>query len=74
MINSLLQWAGTAALMIMYCIMSFAPELHPLNLVCGFIGGALYLTWSYRERNRPQQIVNLAGMLVCVAGLIRAWG
>ena len=71
MINQVLQWSGTASLMTMYVIMSFRPELYPWNLVAGCSGGVLYFAWSYRTRNTPQMIVNAAGVLVCVAGLIR---
>ncbi len=74
MLNSLLQWAGTSALLTMYILMSFYPELHPWNLVAGMVGGMCYFTWSLRTANKPQQLVNLAGILVCVAGLLRAWG
>lgn len=69
--NAVLQWAGTSALMIMYCIMSFWPELAPLNLVAGMMGGLLYFCWSYRTQNKPQMIVNAMGVVVCILGLIR---
>lgn len=73
MINATLQWLGTSALIVMYVLMSFFPELHPWNIVAGCIGGILYFTWSFRTANRPQMIVNLAGITVCLAGLLRAW-
>ena len=73
MINHWLQWLGTTALITMYVIMSFFPEQYPWNIVAGLFGGAFYFVWSYRTANRPQQIVNAAGILVCVAGLIKAW-
>ena len=71
MLNSALQWAGTACLLTMYVLMSFYPNLYPANLVAGMCGGLLYFVWSYRVRNKAQVLVNLAGILVCVAGLIR---
>ena len=74
MINSALQWAGTASLLTMYVLMSFYPQLHPWNLVAGMMGGAFYLTWSVRVRNKAQVLVNLAGIVVCLAGLYNAWG
>jgi hypothetical protein len=72
-INHILQWAGTSALITMYVLMSFYPELHPWNIVAGLFGGTFYLAWSYRVANKPQILVNLAGILVCIAGLVRAW-
>ena len=74
MINSTLQWLGTACLISMYVVMSYFPELHPVNIMLGLAGGAFYFLWSLRVKNRPQQLVNLAGILVCVGGLIRYFG
>ena len=70
-LNDMLQWAGTASLMTMYIIMSFFPEAYPWNLVAGMCGGAFYLAWSVRVRNKAQVLVNLAGIVVCMAGLYR---
>lgn len=74
MLNSLLQWAGTACLIAMYVVMSFFPHMYPVNIVLGLAGGALYFTWSLRTYNKPQIFVNLAGILVCVAGLFKYYG
>ena len=73
MINASLQWTGTSALITMYILMSFFPELHPWNIVMGCVGGLCYFTWSLRTRNRAQIIVNAAGILVCIAGLYKTW-
>lgn len=73
MVNHTLQWLGTSALIAMYIIMSFFPELHPWNIVAGCLGGMFYFAWSFRTANKPQMIVNAAGILVCCAGLVRAW-
>ena len=69
--NNILQWAGTAALMAMYLVMSFRPEWYPLNLILGCLGGLFYFTWSFRTANKPQMIVNAAGIIVCIMGLVR---
>lgn len=74
MLNSILQWAGTACLLTMYILMNFYPNLYPWNIVAGLCGGLCYLTWSLRVANKPQVIVNLAGVLVCVGGLIKFFG
>ena len=71
MLNNILQWAGTACLLSMYVLMSFYTNLFPANLIAGMLGGAFYLAWSLRVRNKAQVLVNLAGILVCVAGLIK---
>ena len=74
MINHTLQWLGTACLIAMYVVMSYFPELHPVNIILGLLGGVFYFAWSVRVANKPQMIVNAAGVLVCVGGLIRHFG
>lgn len=74
MINSVLQWMGTACLIAMYVVMSFFPEQYPLNIILGLAGGVCYFAWSRRVNNRPQQLVNLAGIVVCLGGLVRYFG
>jgi lipid-A-disaccharide synthase-like uncharacterized protein len=71
MLNNILQWAGTACLLTMYVLMSFFTSMFPANLVAGMLGGAFYLAWSIRTRNKAQVLVNLSGILVCVAGLLK---
>jgi hypothetical protein len=73
-VNQTLQWLGTAALITMYVLMSFFPELHPWNIVAGFTGGTLFLIWTIRVGNRPQMIVNLAGVSIALAGIVRYFG
>ncbi len=74
MIDHILQWTGTAAIISMYVIMSFFPELYPINIVLGLLGGVLFLAWSIRVNNRPQMFVNLTGISVCLAGIFKYWG
>jgi hypothetical protein len=71
MINSSLQWAGTACLLTMYVLMSFFPEVYPWNLVAGLTGGSMFFAWSLRVKNTQQVIVNLAGITVCCLGLLK---
>lgn len=73
MINNVLQWLGTACLITMYVVMSFFPDMYPLNIVMGLLGGSFYFAWCLRVQNRPQMIVNAAGILVCCAGLVKAF-
>ena len=73
-LNEVLQWAGTACLLVMYMLMSFFPDLHPWNIVAGVCGGACYLAWTVRVANKPQMIVNGVALAIGSAGLLRAWG
>ena len=72
--NNVLQWAGTTCLIGMYIVMSYFKELHVLQLLLGLGGGAMYLLWSVRTTNKAQVIVNSAGILVCIGGLLNAVG
>lgn len=74
MVNSSLQWLGTAFILVMYVLMSFFPELYPWNLVAGLSGGSMFFAWSLRVKNTQQTIVNLAGITVCSLGLLRYFG
>ena len=74
MINNALQWTGTVCLLTMYMLMSFAPHLHPWNIVAGVLGGSCYLAWTIRVANKPQLIVNAVAITIGVAGLFKAWG
>lgn len=69
-----LQWAGTASVLVMYVLMSFYKDLHPWNLVAGIVGSLFFFTWAVLVANRQQIIVNLASIVVCGIGLVRAWG
>ena len=74
LINSRIQWAGTACFMAMYVLMSFFKELHPWNIVAGAVGAALYLAWAFRVANKPQIITNVVGLAICLVGLFNALG
>ena len=67
------QWLGTMCIMCMYCIMSFCPQLHPLNIVFGLAGGVCFLAWAVDAGNWPQITVNLVSISICSWGLARAW-
>ena len=69
-LNNILQWSGTACLLVMYVLMSFFPEHRPWNIVAGVAGGAFYLAWTIRVANRPQMIVNAVAICIGIAGLI----
>ncbi len=73
-LNDVLQWAGTVCLLTMYTLMSFYPHLHPWNIVAGVCGGACYLAWTVRVRNRPQMLVNAVAITIGLAGLFKAFG
>jgi hypothetical protein len=70
--NDLIQWAGTVCILSMYAVMSFRTDLFPLNLMLGFAGSVLFLTWAVRTKNVPQACVNFVSLLICGAGVYSA--
>ena len=73
-VDNALQWTGTVCLLTMYVLMSFFPDLRPWNIVAGLCGGACYLAWTVRVRNKPQMLVNAVAITIGLAGLYKAWG
>jgi hypothetical protein len=54
----------------MYVLMNFFRELG-LDPVFGLLGGLCYATWAYRVANKPQMLVNVVAITVCVLGLFK---
>jgi 1,4-dihydroxy-2-naphthoate octaprenyltransferase len=72
-IDEVLQWTGTVCILAMYVLMNFFREL-ALDPVFGLLGGLCYAAWAYRVANKPQFIVNVVAIAVCVIGLYNALG
>jgi O-antigen/teichoic acid export membrane protein len=70
-LNELIQWVGTAFVLAMYALMNLAPELAPWNLVAGLLGSICYFVWTIRVKNRPQLIINIVAMTLCILGLVK---
>ena len=67
-VNEIIQWTGTFFILSMYVLMNFFRELG-LDPLCGLLGGLCYALWAYRVANKPQMIVNVVAIAVCVTGL-----
>jgi hypothetical protein len=70
-VNELIQWVGTAFVLAMYALMNLFPELAPWNLAAGLGGSVMYFIWTVRVRNRPQMVINVVAMTLCVLGLLK---
>jgi O-antigen/teichoic acid export membrane protein len=70
-LNETIQWTGTLFVLIMYAVMNLAPELAPWNLIAGLLGSICYLIWTIRVKNRPQLIINIVAMTLCLLGLYK---
>ena len=72
--NDIIQWVGTAFILVMYVLMSFFPQLHPWNVICGLLGGLAYFAWTVRVKNYPQMVVNVVAVTLCLGGLFKHFG
>jgi hypothetical protein len=70
--NEVLQWAGTLCILAMYVLMNFFRELR-LDPLAGLLGGLCYATWAYRVANKPQLVINVAAITVCLVGLYKIY-
>jgi hypothetical protein len=70
--NEVLQWAGTLCILAMYVLMNFFRELR-LDPLAGLLGGLCYATWAYRVANKPQLVINIAAITVCLVGLYKIY-
>lgn len=72
--NEIIQWVGTAFILVMYVLMNFFPNLYPLNIVTGLGGAICFFAWAKRVGNRQQMIINGVAIAVCVVGLFKYFG
>ena len=73
-LNDIIQWTGTLFILVMYVLMSYFPQLHPWNIIMGFLGGVCYFAWTVRVKNYPQMVINVVAMTLCLGGLFRHFG
>jgi len=71
-VNDIIQWTGTFFILAMYVLMNFFRDLG-LDPVCGLLGGLCYALWAYRVANKPQMLVNVVAIAVCVTGLVKTF-
>ena len=72
--NEILQWTGAVFIVAGHSLNAVGPEAYPYNILTFFIGTILFLAWTIRVANKPQMIVNAVGILVCIGGLVKAFG
>jgi len=73
-LNEVLQWAGTAFILAMYVVSNFFKGEDDLRNSLALLGGLCYATWAYRVANKPQMLVNIVAITLCVLGLFRVLG
>ena len=73
-LDELIQWVGTAFILVMYALMNFFPQYYPWNIVAGLGGAICFFAWAFRVANKQQMIINAVAIALCVLGLYRIWG
>jgi uncharacterized membrane protein YjjB (DUF3815 family) len=74
MLNSILQWSGAVAIIVMHILNAMGPSAYPWNIVAAFLGTVLFLAWTVRVRNAPQFTVNVVALAIGFVGLYNAFG
>ena len=72
--NELIQWMGTAFVLCMYAVMNLAPEHTVYIQLFGLLGAVSFFVWTIRVKNRPQMLINVVAMTLCVLGLLKHFG
>lgn len=74
--NELLQWTGAVLIVAGHSLNSLGSEYHRdfWNIVSFTLGTALFLTWAFRVRNRPQVTVNTISIIIMSVGLYKSLG
>ena len=71
MVNNTLQWTG-ALFVIAGHILNSIGGMDPYNIIVFLFGTIMFLTWAIRVKNKPQTVVNMVSITVCMLGIARA--
>ncbi len=72
--NELIQWVGTAFVLLMYLVMNVFPQHIVFIQLFGLLGAVSFFVWTVRVKNYPQMVINVVAMTLCVVGLLRHFG
>ncbi len=73
-LNNIVQWLGTAFILMMYAVMNLFPQHTAIVQLMGLLGAICFFTWTVRVKNYPQMTINAVAITLCVAGLLRHFG
>ena len=72
--NEVLQWVGAVFIIAGHVLNAVGVSAYPYNIVA-FTGGTIaFLWWTLRVANKPQMLVNVVALALCLVGLFKAWG
>lgn len=72
--NEIVQWVGTAFVLLMYLVMNVFPQHIVFIQLFGLLGAVSFFVWTVRVKNYPQMVINVVAMTLCVVGLLRHFG
>ncbi len=72
--NELIQWVGTAFVLLMYLVMNVFPQHIVFIQLFGLLGAVSFFVWTVRVKNYPQMVINVVAMTLCVVGLLKHFG
>jgi hypothetical protein len=73
-IDNALQWVGAVAIIAGHVLNAVGVSAYPYNICAFFVGAVMFLWWTVRVANKPQMLVNVVAMALCIVGLYNAWG
>jgi hypothetical protein len=68
--NEIIQWVGTAFILVMYVISNFFRGYDDLRNAVALAGAVCFFAWAYRVANKQQMIINGTAIALCTIGLI----
>jgi hypothetical protein len=71
-LNAVFQWSGAVCFITMHLFNALGPNFYPYNIFCGAVGSVLFLCWSVLAKNKPQFVINVVGLAVCIVGIYKA--
>lgn len=72
--NDVIQWVGTAFVLLMYLVMNVYPQHIVFIQLFGLLGALSFFAWTLRVKNYPQMTINVVAMTLCVVGLLKHFG
>jgi hypothetical protein len=73
-LNEIIQWVGTAFVLLMYLVMNVFPQHLVFIQLFGLLGAISFFAWTLRVKNYPQMVINVVAMTLCCVGLLKHIG
>jgi hypothetical protein len=71
--TDVLQWVGAGFIIVGHVLNALGPDMYPYNIIAFTGGTVMFLWWTILVSNRPQMVVNIVAMTMCIVGLYRAY-